>query len=257
MCWSGEASAVLAAVGLTSTVYAAVRQEPAPLWAALGYFSLMEALQAFTYIFIDECASPANQIATYLGYLHIAFQPFFGNWLFLHFVPHEIKTAVKYPVFILCAMSAIFMLIQVYPFDWAGTCAEEQILCAKNLCSVSGRWHIAWNVPYNDVGDINFSLPVLDAGFFTYSLTMFVLPFLYGSWRINTYHIVVGPLLARALTDDLNEFAAVWCLLSIGFLLVVAKTPLRRYLYVNAWPLWPKRLCRGERREPVCPRCGA
>ena len=45
MCWSGEASAVVAAVGFTSTGYAAWRREPAPLWAALGYFSLMEVLR--------------------------------------------------------------------------------------------------------------------------------------------------------------------------------------------------------------------
>jgi hypothetical protein len=48
---------------------------------ALGYFSSMEVLQAFTYSVIDQCALPSNQIATLLGYLHIAFQPFFINML--------------------------------------------------------------------------------------------------------------------------------------------------------------------------------
>jgi hypothetical protein len=49
MCWSGEASAVLAVVGIGTTAYAAYKKEPAPLWMALGYFSSMELLQAFTY----------------------------------------------------------------------------------------------------------------------------------------------------------------------------------------------------------------
>ena len=49
MCWSGEASAVLATAGLGTTAYAAYRKEPAAIWMPLGYFSLMELLQAFTY----------------------------------------------------------------------------------------------------------------------------------------------------------------------------------------------------------------
>jgi hypothetical protein len=44
MCWSGEASAVLAVVGITTTAYAAYKKESAPLWMALGYFSSMELL---------------------------------------------------------------------------------------------------------------------------------------------------------------------------------------------------------------------
>jgi len=60
MCWSGEASAVLAVVGLGTTAYAAYKKEPAPLWIALGYFSLMELLQAFTYSVIDQCSLPSN-----------------------------------------------------------------------------------------------------------------------------------------------------------------------------------------------------
>lgn len=240
MCWSGEASAAVAAIGLGSTAYAAYRGEPAPLWTALGYFSLMEVLQAFTYIFIDDCYSPANQIATFLGYLHIAFQPIFGNALFMFFIPDQVRRRIQLPVYALCAMSAVFMLIQLYPFPWAHSCTIGKILCSDLLCSVHGRWHIAWNVPYNAIGEIHYKIPVLDSGFFTYTLAMFVLPALYGSWRMTLYHILLGPLPARLLTDNLNEFAAVWCLVSIGFLLIVVKTPVRKILYVNAWPLWPQ-----------------
>jgi hypothetical protein len=202
----------------------------------------MEALQAFTYTVIDDCTNPANQIATFLGYVHIAAQPFFGNWLFMHFIPTDVRRSIRLPVYMLCALSTLFMLVQLYPFDWAGTCTEGKILCAKYLCSVSGRWHIAWNVPYNAIGNVDIQLPVFDAGFYTYTVTMFILPFLYGSWKMTFYHILFGPLLALMLTSNLNEFAAVWCLLSIGFLLIVVKTPVRRILYVKSWPLWPRRL---------------
>src|ERR1700682_4620171 len=91
MCWSGQASAVLATVGLGTTAYAAYRKEPAAIWMPLGYFSLMELLQAFTYSVIDQCSLPSNQIATLLGYLHIAFQPFFINAVSMHFIPDQAR----------------------------------------------------------------------------------------------------------------------------------------------------------------------
>jgi len=225
-------------------MYAAYRKEPPPLWVALGYFSLMEVLQAYTYTVIDDCTNPANQIATLLGYIHIAFQPLFGNALFMHFIPSHVRRGIQFPVYILCSISAVFMLVQLYPFPGEHLCSIGKILCSEQLCSVSGQWHIAWDVPYNSIGEINYKIPVLDAGFVTYTLTMFVLPALYGSWRMTLYHILLGPLPARLLTENLNEFAAVWCLVSIGFLLIVVKTPIRKLLYVKTWPLWPRRLFR-------------
>jgi len=118
MCWSGEASLTLAAVGLGATVYAAHKKESPLLWMTLGYFSLMELLQGFTYSVIDECGLPSNQIATLFGYLHIAFQPFFINALAMYFVPEHVRKKISIPVYSLCFVSAIIMLIQLYPFDW-------------------------------------------------------------------------------------------------------------------------------------------
>jgi len=128
MCWSGEASAVLAVVGLGTTAYAAYKKEPAPLWIALGYFSLMELLQAFTYAVIDQCSLPSNQIATLLSYLHIAFQPFFINLLSMHFIPSSVRKKIQWPVYAVCFISTIVMLLQLYPFEWAGSCQLARIV---------------------------------------------------------------------------------------------------------------------------------
>ncbi|UJP02304.1 MAG: hypothetical protein LZF85_11085, partial [Nitrosomonas sp.] len=68
-----------------------------------------------------------------------------------------------------------------------------------------------------------------------YGYAAFVLPLLYGSWKMVVYHFISGPLLAYMTTDDMNEWAAVWCLYSIGLLLLMIKTPVRQYLYVNSW----------------------
>ncbi len=79
MCWSGEASTVLAATGIAGAAYSALKRNPEPLalWVCLLYFASMEALQAVSYSVLDQCDSPLNQMMTLFGYLHIAFQPFF------------------------------------------------------------------------------------------------------------------------------------------------------------------------------------
>jgi len=91
MCWSGEASAVLATIGLGTAVYVAKKGESKELYIPLVYFALMELLQAFTYVYIDLCGNLNNQILTLFGYVHIAFQPFFVNMIAMYFIPKKLK----------------------------------------------------------------------------------------------------------------------------------------------------------------------
>src|SRR5260221_843031 len=128
MCWSGQAWAVLAMVGFGTTAYAAYRKEPAAIWMPLGYFSLMELLQAFTYSVIDQCSLPSNQIATLLGYLHIAFQPFFINAVSMHFIPDHARARIAPVVYSLCFVSAVFFLLQLYPLASACQCSPSMPL---------------------------------------------------------------------------------------------------------------------------------
>ena len=243
MCWSGEASTVLACAGFATAGYAAYKGEPKALWVALAYFSLMEALQAYTYSVINQCGAPSNQIATMLGYLHIAFQPFFVNMLSLYFIPKPIRQKISIWVYGICFISVLVMIIQLFPFDWAGHCDPRRPLCAEQLCSVSGSWHIAWNVPTNGLGNYfaRTNLPIIKNGFPTYIFAAMWLPLLYGSWRVTLFHIILGPVLAHLTTNNLNEWPAIWCLFSIGILMIIVKTPLRRHLHVSHWFLWPKR----------------
>ncbi len=244
MCWSGEASFVLASVGLATTGYAAYKKESPRLYMALAYFSLMEMLQGFTYAVIDDCALASNQIATLFGYYHIVFQPFFINMLSMYFIPDKVRLKIQYPVYFFCFASSVFMLFQLYPFEWAGHCPKGSLLCGEALCSVSGSWHIAWELPLNGLTSFVTKLPqnvgYIVTTFPTYVLVGFLFPLLYGSWRFTAYHFIVGLLLAMALTSDFNEMPAVWCLLSIGILILVVKTPIRRYMFVKNWILWPK-----------------
>ena len=229
MCWSGEASATLAAVGLASTVYVAKKGEDKSLWIPLAYFSLMELLQAFTYIVLDQCELPLNQVLTLFGGIHIAFQPFFINMFSMYFVPSKIREVIAPYVYTICFIGTVILLFKLYPFDWAGECVVgEEPLCGTRLCSVAGNWHIAWEIPTNGISWAKWG----------YYFPGFFLPIIYGSWRFTLYHLAVGPGLARLLTDNINEWPAVWCLLSIALLLVVIKTPIRRFLVVENWLLW-------------------
>jgi hypothetical protein len=235
MCWSLEASAAVATAGFAAAGYSAYRRDSPAVYATLGYFSVMEALQCATYLFIDDCESAGNQLATVLGYLHIAFQPFFINLLALHFVPHRISRLVAPWVYTLCFIGTIGMLLQLYPFEWAGSCAAGRPLCGEPLCALSGEWHIAWQVPTNGIGNGLQGVVGLESGFPSYVIMSFVAPVLYGSWRLALFHYLLGPTLAHQLTDNLNEWPAVWCLLSVGLLLIAVESPLRRALRVRSW----------------------
>lgn len=229
MCWSGEASATLATIGLGSTAYIAYKGEDKALWIPLGYFALMELLQAITYTVIDQCGLPLNQILTLLGFLHITFQPFFINSASMYFIPDKVREKISPFVYAICFLGAIVILLQLYPFQWAGKCnIGHEPFCGEHLCSVSGNWHIAWEAPLN--GMPSFLL--------WYCIPAFLVPIIYGAWKPALYHLLVGPLLAQISTNNINEWPAVWCLMSIGLLLIVIKTPIRQLLHNKEWLFW-------------------
>ena len=149
MCWSGEASTVLAATGIAGAAYSALKKDPEPLalWVCLLYFASMESLQAVAYSVLNQCDSPLNQMMTLFGYLHITFQPFFINAVALYFMPKDSAKIVQPWVYFFCFVSAIVMLIQLYPFSWAGHCAAGRPLCGDVRCTVRGEGHIAGLLP--------------------------------------------------------------------------------------------------------------
>ena len=246
MCWSGEASAVLATVGLATAAYVAIKGESKELWIPLTFFALMELLQAFTYVYIDDCASPTNQILTLFGYLHIAFQPFFINMVAMYFIPESVKLEIRTTVYTLCAVAALAMIVKMMPFVWAGLCViGTEAVCGTQICSTSGAWHIAWQIPLNDIMSPPVSwLPGFEGGLhgFAYLWIGFYLPILYGSYRFVAFHFLVGPWISDVLTDDPNEFAAVWCLFSIALCVSIIKSPIRKYLHVTRWTFYPHRV---------------
>ena len=69
LCWSLEASVAVTAAGVAASVFSYARKDPPAIWATIGYFTLMEGLQAGSYSVIDACGAPANQTLTVLSFV--------------------------------------------------------------------------------------------------------------------------------------------------------------------------------------------
>jgi hypothetical protein len=246
----------MAFIGFAVAGYLLYKKESKLLWIPIAYFGVMELLQALTYFTMGAC-TPANQILTFLSYVHISFQPFFINALMLYFIPERFRKNIYSWVFGLAFVATVLLLLRMYPFEWAGMCNLGDGLCGDKLCAVEGNFHLAWEIPFNGIGGI--------IGW-AYALSVFVIPLLYGSWKATTYNFLVGPVLAMSLTDNPNEWPAVWCLMSIAIILVILIPWARRKMHVRKWYFWeyPHKCLRckhwwepddGDKHPLKCPRC--
>jgi hypothetical protein len=221
----------MVALGGAATVVTLRRGDHPAVPAAAAWFTLMEGLQVVGYGVVDQCGSPTNQAVTLLSYLHIAFQPLFINALAMALIAGGVAVWMRRAVHAVGAASAATMLLQLFPFDWAGTCREGTVLCAASLCTVSGDWHIAWNIPYNGLVPPLPLPPGTVWTFPSYLIAVFVVPLLYGAWRFVVFHALAGPILASLLTGSPNEVPAIWCLFSIGLVSCAIIPPFRRFIF--------------------------
>jgi hypothetical protein len=228
MCWSMGATVAMVGIGSAATAITIRRRDPEVIPATLAYFTLMEALQVAGHATVDRCGTPANETAALLSYLHIAFQPFFMNAFAMALLAVPLRPAARVVVWVCCGISATVMLMQLQPLSWAGTCPPGYMLCGQTLCVVSGEWHIAWEIPTNDLMGPLRAIHPWFGRFPTYIVAVFLVPLAYGAWRFVLFHALVGPFLAWQLTSNANEVPAVWCLFSIGIILMGLSPWLRR-----------------------------
>lgn len=240
MCWNVEASAAMVALGSAVVVVTYRRGDAPAIWVTLGFFTFMEALQVWGYMELDQCGTTANKSVTIASYLHIAVQPFFINAFTMELVPASVKRKVRFWVYSACAISTAIMLVQILPLPALATCLPGSPLCAEQWCTVSGDWHIAWDVPYNGLVLPIERLLGIYPGFPTYMVAAFVLPLVYGAWRFVIVHAFAGPILAAGLTSNPNEMPAIWCLFSIAILLIGLSKVCRKKVSTDHW--WGRRV---------------
>ena len=233
MCWSATASVAMVGIGAAAVAVTAARGDSRAIWLTLGYFTVMEALQVAGYAVVNECGTPANRTVTLLSYLHIAFQPLVINAFAMAIAPKAVSPRMQRRVYAAAGVCSAVVLLRLAPFDWAGVCRPGEIMCSTAFCTVSGDWHIAWEVPlnglYSPLSDL-FGRPIQ---FLEYHLAVFLLPLFYGAWRLVVFHMLAGPVLAGFLTSNPNEIPAIWCLFSIG-LVLICLSPFIRHRVMGA-----------------------
>ncbi len=244
MCWSMGASIAMSVAGGAATGYLVAKGKPATLWAPMGFFTAMEVLQAFSYPVIGQCGHPTNYALTWASFIHITLHPLAFSLIYLAFLPADFAQRIKWPVVGLSLCAAMATLSMMYPFAGAGACDPNRMMCGENVCTYMGNLHLAWQFPFNGYGNSFRDKPALwlaRDGFVAYQLMVFYVPVLYGAWRLAMYFFITGPVLAKLLTNNVDEQPAIWCLLSVGLLIAILSPRLRQFLTVKqppAWPLW-------------------
>lgn len=239
MCWSMKASAAIVVIGIAATAISARRNDAPAIWLTLGYFTFMEALQLGGYAVLNECGSIANRSITLLSYLHIVFQPFLINAFAMELTPQPVKARVQRFVYLGCGVCSVIMLLQLLPAEWAGKCVPGSYLCGESLCTRSGEWHIAWDIPYNGLMVPLDRIIGFSTGLPSYMAAVFLFPLVYGAWRFVMFNFLAGPIASNYLTSDPNEMPAIWCLFSIGILLIVLSPAIRKRISATTWWGWP------------------
>ena len=223
MCFTPTVTAGMIVVGGAAAVISMRRGDPAAIWGTLAYFAGMEALQAAGYAVVDQCGTTGNASVTALSYLHIAFQPVAINLFAMAIAPAPVPAALRRWVLGLSVLASALLLLRLAPIPALGTCSPGDVLCGVDWCLRSGEWHIAWEVPLNDLPGA-LGIP---GDFWPYMLAVFVMPLAYGAWRFVLFHAIAGPTLAWTLTNDPNEMPAIWCLFSIGIILIALSPAIR------------------------------
>lgn len=221
MCWGAAASIGMAVAGAAAVAITVRRGEPAAIPFALGYFTVMEVLQVAGYAVKDACGLPANEAVTLASYLHIAFQPIVITAFAMAIAPTAPSAALRQRLMLLAALCSAALLLRLAPLPLLGPCLPGTAMCAEALCTRTGTWHIAWEVPLN--AGLQGALG-LQIQFPAYFAGIFLLPLLCGAWRFVLFQALSGPVLASALTPDIDEWPAIWCLFSVG-LLVMSLSP--------------------------------
>jgi hypothetical protein len=200
------------------------------------WFALMEALQYVQYLVINQCSNEINRIFTGLGWVHIAFQPFFSNLALSALDKLNLekqRSATWRFVLDFCAaggflMSLRWLIPAIFPASVAHEAGKtlylelcttrDEGICSTQTCATTGIWHIRWDFlllkPSYPFPGISFHL-----------LCMFVAPALLGEWLASIVLFLSGPgisLLFKGIAD--GERSAIWCFFSIAETVVTVTT---------------------------------
>jgi len=212
MCFTQEISGAFAILMWTY----AFMWKTGPIGARIcvAYFALMETLQSAQYSWINLCDNPINKFLTVLGFIHLAFQPFFVN-LFLGSFMNKAQKRYLPLILSLCLMGGT-MLCNRFWKTWGDIPCTDNIepMCGPTLCTFRGDVHLAWQIPMQH-SDQDYFTPG-----FTLHFVLFYLPtYALGMYGFTIFLLISGPFIGRVLTNHQDEIPAIWCFFSIFQLL--------------------------------------
>jgi hypothetical protein len=207
MCFNQPMSLAFA-IGMWTV--AAVWKGPAGARACMAYFAFMETLQAMQYSVINECENPVNKVLTVLGFIHLAFQPFFAN---LYLGCFMTKKQQAYVPIILCltALGGVLMVNRMWTTAGDIPChVRVEPMCGLATCTFRGNVHLAWQMPLQHA-DQDYFTPGFNLHFVMFYLPTFAL----GMYGTTIFLLLSGPFLGRVFTQHQDEIPAIWCFFSI------------------------------------------
>jgi hypothetical protein len=187
------------------------RNGPIGARLCVAYFAAMETLQAFQYSYIGLCDNGVNQFLTILGFLHLAFQPFFAN---LYLSAYMTKAQKRYVPLILSLslFAGVLMSNRMWKSKGDFDCSYGiEPMCGKQTCTFRGDVHLAWQMPLQH-SDQDYFTPGFNLHFFMFYLPTFAL----GMWPLTLFLLFSGPFLGRVMTKHQDEIPAIWCYFSIA-----------------------------------------
>jgi len=212
MCFNQPISAGFAVIMWTYAIM--WKKGPIEARSCIAFFAAMETLQSVQYSWIDMCDDPVNKFLTFLGFLHLAFQPLFTN---LYLTAFMTKAQKRYAPLILalCAFSGVLMTNRLWKTFGDVPCSNNiEPMCGPVTCTFKGNVHLAWQMPMQHA-DQDYFTPGFQLHFFTFYLPTFAL----GMWPFTLFLLASGPFLGRVLTNHQDEIPAIWCFFSIFQLL--------------------------------------
>lgn len=272
MCFSQEMSALFSVLGICFAAWIAKTNGNQHLLQGVGWFVLMEVLQVVQYAFIardidpanptlaqmqksPQCRSSANKFLTFLGFVHICFQPYFSAKLSCAFVRRPENTAQFKLVQRLQLVGAGLLLWRYLgtfitaetmqswgfsatnAFDASMWVASPEWLSGPALCTYFGFKHLAWSVPFTPA---TYYSPSMALHMFLMFVPFFVLDM--GSlaknainWIAGVLLFLTGPVLADYLTPNKQEAASIWCFFSICQVVGLVAMTVVKFMMRGEW----------------------
>jgi hypothetical protein len=181
----------------------------------LFFLAIKDFIQGLIYYNIGK--NQSTKFLTTLSWIHISLQPFGMNLFFSHF---DKKFKYWNSIFLICILFALYNITTLKKFDIQndGICEKTDLThdwCSNETKSYIGKYHLGYKFStdqYYQYSMCFYFFLMFIPGLFTKARILVLL------WALCVLMLIL-PLYYKIGT---GEIAAIWCFLSIIFLLPVA-----------------------------------